>query len=250
MKNEEFFVRSSFDRLGCSIGKIVIVSVRISRWVFRGDVFKMTIQQGRSTKGRNPKRRNFSSFTLDNALREASVKKLRPWELEPLKVEPSSFFSMAIERLQQFDTRSNERGRELVIDAIFAESIISFKNLKIWKGAPLETEDLNGNADYLITENQDYLETPYLCAVEAKKDDFEKGLAQCLVEMKACWLNNRDAGREVEVLGIVTNGTGWKFYRWAAIGEVYETSMYGEHEMPVLLGALNQVLAMCNRYLD
>jgi hypothetical protein len=54
----------------------------------------------------------------------------------------------------------------------------------------------------------------------------------------------------VEVLGIVTNGTGWKFYRWAAIGQVYETTMYGEHEMSVLLGALNQVLAMCDGYLD
>ncbi len=210
----------------------------------------MTIQKGRSTKGQAMKRRNFSSFSLDNALREVSVKKLQPWELETRIIEPSPFFSMANERLKQFDTRSNERGRELVIDAIFAEAIISFKNLKIWKGAPLETTELNGNADYLITENQDYLEAPYLCAVEAKKDDFEKGLAQCLVEMKACWINNRDAGHEIEVLGIVTNGTGWKFYRWATIGQVYETTMYGEHEMPVLLGALHQVLEMCNRYLD
>jgi hypothetical protein len=31
---------------------------------------------------------------------------------------------------------------------------------------------------------------------------------------------------------------------------VYETMMYGEHEMPVLLGALNHVLTMCDRYLD
>jgi hypothetical protein len=69
-----------------------------------------------------------------------------------------------------------------------------------------------------------------------------------MLQMKACWLNGRDAGREV--LEIVTNGTGWKFYRWAAIGQVYETTMYGEHEMSVLLGALNQVLAMCDGYLD
>ena len=155
-----------------------------------------------------------------------------------------------LQRLKRFDTRRNERGRELIIDAILAEALFGFERLKAWKGAPLGSEGLTGEADYLITPDRDYLASPYLCAVEAKKDDFEKGLAQCLVEMKACWLNNRDAGREVEVLGIVTNGTGWKFYRWAAIGQVYETTMYGEHEMPVLLGALNQVLAMCDRYLD
>ncbi|NJM47753.1 MAG: hypothetical protein HC860_17615 [Alkalinema sp. RU_4_3] len=85
--------------------------------------------------------------------------------------------------------------------------------------------------------------------MEAKKDDFEKGLAQCLVEMKACWLNHVAAEREIEVLGIVTNGMGWRFYRWAAIGEVYETVMYGEHGMSELLGALRQMLEICNGYL-
>jgi hypothetical protein len=47
----------------------------------------------------------------------------------------------------------------------------------------------------------------------------------------------------------VTNGTGWKFYRWANVGEVYETVMYGEQDMPVLLGALHQLLKMCDGYL-
>jgi hypothetical protein len=200
-------------------------------------------------KGKSIKRRNFSSFSLGDALKEASVKKLRSWQLEPHSIAPSDIFMAVMERLKRFDTRSNERGRELIIDAIFTEAIAGFENLKIWKGAALETDELNGEADYLITDDKDYLESPYLCAVEAKKDDFEKGLAQCLVEMKACWLNNLALGREIEILGIVTNGVGWKFYRWAKVGEVYETVMYGEHEMPVLLGALHQVLVMCDRHL-
>ncbi len=199
---------------------------------------------------RKSKRRNFSGFSLDEAFVEVQVEKLLEWQLEPTLVTGSEVFQAVLQRLKRFDTRRNERGRELMIDAILAEALFGFEGLKAWKGAPLGAEGLIGEADYLITPDRDYLASPYLCAVEAKKDDFEKGLAQCLVEMKACWLNNRDAGREIEVLGIVTNGTGWKFYRWAAIGQVYETSLYGEHEMPVLLGALNQVLAMCNRYLD
>ena len=115
---------------------------------------------------------------------------------------------------------------------------------------PLNSDELNGEADYLITDDKDYLESPFLCVVEAKKDDFEKGLEQCLVEMKVCWLNNLDLGRKIEVLGIVTNGSGWKFYRWAGIGKVYETSMYGEHEMPAVFGALHHVLQRCDRLLD
>jgi hypothetical protein len=199
---------------------------------------------------RKSKGKNFSSFSLDQALAEVEVEKLLAWQIKATEILPSAIFHAALERLQRFDTRRNERGRELIIDAIFSEALFAFERLKVWKGAPLGAAGLTGEADYLITRDRDYLAAPFLCAVEAKKDDFEKGLAQCLVEMKACWLNNLTAGREIEVLGIVTNGTGWKFYRWASVGQVYETAMYGEQDMPALFGALHQVLTMCDRYLD
>jgi hypothetical protein len=198
-------------------------------------------------KQRKSKGKNFSSFSLDQALVETQVEKLLVWQLESDPIVPSDLFYQFLGRLQRFDTRRNERGRELIIDAIFAEALFGFERLKVWKGAPLGAEGLAGEADYLITRDRDYLAAPFLCVVEAKKDDFEKGLAQCLVEMKACWLNNVAAKRDFYPLGIVTNGVGWKFYRWAGLGEVYETTMYGEHEMSVLLGALNQILQMCDQ---
>jgi hypothetical protein len=204
---------------------------------------------GRSQPKGKPKTKNFSSFSLDQAFEEVQVEKLLSWKMEPTVQAPSDFFQELLQRLQRFDTRRNERGRELIIDAIFTEALAGFTRLKVWKGAPLGAEGLTGEVDYLVTRDRDYLAAPYLCVVEAKKDDFEKGLAQCLVEMKACWLNNLALEREIEIFGIVTNGVGWKFYRWANLGEVYETVMYGEHEMPVLLGALHQVLVMCDRYL-
>ena len=36
---------------------------------------------------------------------------------------------------------------------------------------------------YLIDERRGYLEAPDVCTIEAKKDDFEQGIAQYLVEM-------------------------------------------------------------------
>jgi hypothetical protein len=33
-----------------------------------------------------------------------------------------------------------------------------------------------------MTEKRGYFEAPFLCIVEAKKDNFEQGLAQCLVD--------------------------------------------------------------------
>ena len=71
------------------------------------------------------------------------------------------------------------------------KALITCENLKIWKGAALESQDLIGQADYLLTQRRGYVEAPLLCVVEAKKDDFEQGAAQCLVEMKACQWNNQ-----------------------------------------------------------
>lgn len=104
-------------------------------------------------------------------------------------------FFRKVSRLQRvFDLRSYEESKKLLIDAICEEAILEFERLKIWKGAALESDTLTGNVDYLIAENKAYLEAPLACIIEAKKDNFEQGLAQCLVEMQACQWQNRQRG--------------------------------------------------------
>ncbi len=56
---------------------------------------------------------------------------------------------------------------------------------------------------------------------------------------------NRPLGRHVDVLGIVTNGEGWKFYRLQDTGEVWESLLYGIGEMSRLLGILRAVFPQC-----
>ena len=87
----------------------------------------------------------------------------------------------------------------------------------------MEGDVAAGYVDYLIAERKRYLDTPILCIIEAEKDDFEQGLAQCLVEMQACQWKNRQASHSIDVMGIVTNGEGWKFYKLIPEGSVYET---------------------------
>jgi hypothetical protein len=50
----------------------------------------------------------------------------------------------------------------LLIDAIYEEALEGCDRIEIWKGASLETAATTGVADYLVAENKDYLETPYL----------------------------------------------------------------------------------------
>ncbi len=200
----------------------------------------------KETKSPKPKKKNFSSFDLTSAYKQLGIKTLNHWQLPNIPITPSEFFIKRLERLQRnFDLRSYEESRKLLIDAFCEEAMDSSNKLKIWKGGKIESDILVGNADYLIAPRQDYLDTPFLCIVEAKRDDFEQGLAQCLVEMQACQWENRQADKEIDILGIVTNGQGWIFYKLTLTGEVYETGMYTADDIAKTLGALHVVFQEC-----
>jgi hypothetical protein len=205
-------------------------------------------------KSLKPKKKNFSSFNLSSAYKQLGIKTLMPWDLKSSLLEPSEFFKERIERLKRnFDLRSYEESKKLLIDAFCEEVMEKTASLKIWKGGKLESDVLVGNADYVIAARQDYLETPFLCIVEAKKDDFEQGLAQCLVEMQACQWENQQVGKNIDVLGIVTNGQGWIFYKLTrtntAINEVWESSLYSSDQTAQLLGVIHYIFQQCEQNL-
>ncbi len=196
------------------------------------------------------KKKNFSNFNYKEAFKQLNITELLLWNLEVEPVPISDFFRQRLERLQCFDLQSYEESRKLVIDAICEEAIQEFNTLKIWKGASLETDETNGNVDYLVAARKAYLEAPYLCIIEAKKDDFEQGLAQCLVEMQACHWENKQIGKEIDVLGIVTNGDTWKFYQLTVDGNVYQTLPHAVGEMGTVLGLLRFLFQACTQNLS
>ena len=49
--------------------------------------------------------------------------------------------------------------------------------------------------------------------VEAKKNDIEAGLGQCIAQMVAAQLFNERSGRSGGVYGCVTTGEDWQFLR-------------------------------------
>jgi hypothetical protein len=197
-----------------------------------------------------PKKKAFSRFKLDEAYRLLKLKHLTPWQLEFTAITASAAFQLHQERMQVFDLQRSEEGKKILIDAILIEAIQSFKRLKIWKGMSLESEVAHGAADYLVTENLGYFEAPLLCVIEAKKDDFEQGLAQCLVELQACQQTNHAIARSIDVFGIVTNGSTWQFYKSMPSGEVYESLPYAVSELSSILGILHILFQQCEQNLE
>lgn len=185
------------------------------------------------------RKKSFSSFNTKEAFKQLGIEKLLPWQQVITPQSASSFFQERMVRLQRhFDLKTCEDSKKLLIDAVCEEALEGFDKLKVWKGANLEAETTSGVADYLIAANKGYLETPYLCIVEAKKDDFEQGLAQCLVEMQACQWENQQVNQIIDVFGIVSNGEAWAFYKLTTVGEAYETPLYALSDVEMVLGWL------------
>lgn len=199
---------------------------------------------------RSKGKKKFSGFSKAEAFQLLNLKELTPWEIKVEPVALSDFFVQHLQRLKRnFDLEGYEEAKKLLIDAICDEAIDSFLHLRIWKGAKLESNVAGGFVDYLIAERQRYLTSPILCVVEAKNDNFEQGLAQCLVEMHACQWNNQQIGRSVDVLGILSNGSSWQFYRLDPTGEVFESSAYSTGDMEFLIARLRFVFEICEQSL-
>lgn len=190
-------------------------------------------------------KKSFSSFTYTEAMKHLGLTELQPWELEAEPIPLSDFFKQRLARLERFDLKSLEVSKTLLIDAICEEGLEGLDLLKVWKGPYLEGEDVCGNADYLLAKRLGYLEAPFVCVIEAKKDDFEQGTAQCLVEMQACRWSNQQLNNDFDIYGIVTNGQGWQFYRLDQAGKVSETLLSGISDLPRLLGRLRKFFSLC-----
>ena len=155
-------------------------------------------------------RRKHSGFTLKDALQLLRVQSFVPWVMPGNSLPASDHLAEDMRRFDAFDLENSEAAKLLLLDALFAEIVPRYPNLKVWKSAPLETDTLTGVADYVIAPKRAYLATPLLCVAEAKRDDFVQGRAQCLVEIAACVSQNRADGLDPDVYGIVSNGQVWQ----------------------------------------
>ena len=162
-------------------------------------------------------------------------------------VNPPELFLQEFEfTLENFPVFTSEGARtEAVIFPILREVYKDYSDkfvLWIQKSFAFDAK-LSGTPDYLIATKsplgKTVLAKPLLGVVEAKKNDFEVGWAQCLAELIAIQkLNVED---EITVYGIVTDGERWQFGRLEKNLFTRHASSFGIDDLPELFGALHFV---------
>ncbi len=106
-------------------------------------------------------------------------------------------------------------------------------------------QGLNGNCDFIISRSPELLilNAPVITIVEAKKENINAGLGQCVAEMLAAKLFNEREGNNIQAIyGTVTTGTNWKFLK--LIGQVIEIDLseYYINDIGKIIGILSNIL--------
>ncbi|TAF94975.1 MAG: hypothetical protein EAZ32_00225 [Cytophagia bacterium] len=124
--------------------------------------------------------------------------------------------------------------------------------LSIWSHQSLGYDtELSGIPDYVISKRSErgviVFEEPHIAVIEAKKDDFTAGWAQCGVEMVAIQKINQTI--DIPVFGIVSNGETWEFAELSNNQFTLFRQRFDINELDILFAALISILERCKTHL-
>ncbi len=166
----------------------------------------------------------YSNWTLDTVREAFHLEELDFQgifaDIEP--VEPSAELTKALAKKAPLAVAiGTEKAKsELIVADVLVELREHFnRRISLFSGIDFTVEpanDLNGVCDFLISlsPRQFSLEAPVIVLVEAKDDNLEMGLGQCVAEMVAAQRFNAEKGNDIpRVYGATTTGILWLFLK-------------------------------------
>jgi hypothetical protein len=149
---------------------------------------------------------------------------------------------------------NTEKARsELIVTPILVELRKHFNyQISFFSGKEFNIDPekgLNGFCDFLISRSPEQLliKTPVVALVEAKNDNLQNGLPQCMAEMIAARIFNERNNNNISVIyGVVTTGTNWKFLR--LINQTIEVDLndYFIDKISKIIGILKHLINSTN----
>ena len=141
---------------------------------------------------------------------------------------------------------NTEKSRsEMIITPILLELTKQFPDrISLFSGVDFTVDSdlgLNGSCDFLISRSVEFLivSAPAILIVEAKKENINAGLGQCVAEMYAAKLFNEREGNQVSrIYGVVTTGEIWKFLMLEGQAVQIDLLEYFLNQVDKILGIL------------
>lgn len=167
-------------------------------------------------------------------------------------VEYSDFLAQTLKKYVPLALAiGTEKARsELILTPILVELKELLQNqISLFSGREFNVspeKGLTGFCDFLISKSSEQIiiKAPVIALVEAKNDNIQSGLGQCIAEMIAAQLFNQQKENEIKTIyGSVTTGTNWKFMRLS--GQIIEIDL-NEY----FINDVNKILGILRSFID
>jgi hypothetical protein len=155
--------------------------------------------------------------------------------------------------MQLFLLSEKARSEFIVSPILLATRELSHNSITIFSGQRLDVlpeKGLVGECDFILANSPPVptLHGPLVTLVEAKKNDIELGMGQCIAQMVGAQIfNDRDGRPPAPVFGCVTTGEAWQFLRLEGSIVDIDRIRYYINDVGLLLAVWQAVIAKSRR---
>ena len=193
----------------------------------------------------------YSDFTLDAIRKSFGITLKRDClfpAVAPVEVPP--WLTALLEKGMPLAFVSEKsRAEFIIVPVLLASRDLAHASFTIYPGQRLDSDlsrGLSGECDFILslTPPLPVLQAPIVVIVEAKKNDIEAGLGQCVAQMVGARLFNQHEGNSLEtIFGCVTTGEDWQFLKLEHDAVVIDSGRYYIDRVDTILGILQAILA-------
>jgi hypothetical protein len=195
-------------------------------------------------------RTSYSTFTYNDLEKlglDIKEKSLFAQDIPP--VQPSAALLQTLKMNLDVPAATEKAKSELIITPILSHlrlaNIDKFTFFSGYKFDVDKQKGLQGFCDYIITKatQTPYIKHPILAMVEAKNENIESGIPQCIAEMYAAQIfNNTHKNAPTKIYGTVTNAYNWIFLVIDDNKIIIDNKRYFIDNLPDLLGVLTKII--------
>lgn len=176
---------------------------------------------------------------------EVTVQKI-DWQIVP--ITPSDWLLKSLEKGGKNAFVSEKARSEFIVTPILlaAQELLN-DEIQIFSGQNLNVEPslgLTGECDFILSKTKPIptLKSPIVSLVEAKKNDIELGLGQCIAQMFAAKIFNRESDEDLQtVFGCVTTGETWQFLKLENSLAIVDSERFYLSEIGKILGVFKSI---------
>ena len=164
---------------------------------------------------------SYSDFNMESVRRVlglAIIQKSLFAAVEP--IAPSAWLNETLAKAKSLAFYSEKSRSEFIVAPILLACRETSGNaFHIYSGINLEGDaarGLRGECDFVLAKAppSPALQSPIAVIVEAKKNDVEAGIGQCIAQMYGARIfNEKDQNQSDEIFGCVTTGEIWQFLK-------------------------------------